>query len=313
MAERITSADVIAINSSEEIVGIISEIAKSIPELDFFAASPVPKISYDTLVCTALPTAGFRAINSGRTRTSGVYVNRTVACKYLDASWDADNAALSGINWGDPVRQLQSDHLLAAFKAWQRQVYDGTLANADGFPGMASLFPYADSEGVVDATGSSAGTGSSIYLVRTGIQDVCVPWGKEGRIEEGEIFQTQLYDGEGKPYLGKAQKIEGWAGLQITNAKSIVRIANITADSGHDATDALVTRAIVLFAQRYGIMPDGCFMSYRSWGQIQSHRTATTPTGQEAPLPENVQKVQIHPTLGITDTETLLEAEPEES
>ena len=41
MAANLTSTELIAINTSEEIVGIIVEASKLIPELSFFAAHPV--------------------------------------------------------------------------------------------------------------------------------------------------------------------------------------------------------------------------------------------------------------------------------
>ncbi len=308
MAAKLSSADVVAINSAEEIVGIIVELSKKIPELGFFAASPVMKTSYKTLVRTALPTAGFRAINAGRTRDVGTLVARTVDCKFLDASWDADNAALTGVDWGDPVLEQQSAHLLAALKALQSQIWNGTGADAAGFPGVNSLFPNSDSEGVINAGGTTADTASSVYLVKTGEQDVCMAWGNDGTIKAGDIIDQQLYDGDGKPYMGKAQAIEGWAGLQITNHKSLVRIANLTEDAGKGLTDDLLYQAIETFGERYGVEPDGIFMSHRSRRQLRDSRTATNATGAPAPVPMEVENIPIMATTGITNTEALLAA-----
>jgi hypothetical protein len=308
MAERLTSADVVAINSSEEMIGVILQVAKQVPELAYLAASPISKTKYSTLVRTALPTAGFRAINAGRDRNVGTVVSRTVECKYLDASWDADNAALSGIDWGDPIRDQQVAHMLAAMKSLQRQIYDGTGADAAGFPGYASLFPNSDSPGVIDAGGTTGSTGSSVYLVKTGEQDACLAWGNDGRVEAGEVYPTQLTDGDGKTYHGKAQSIEAWAGLQITNHNSLVRICNITEDADKTLDDDLIYKALMLFGERYGVMPDHIWMSYRSLKQLRSSRTATNATGQPAPIPRDVEGVPVIPTLGITNTETLLTA-----
>lgn len=310
MPDKLSSADVIAINSAEEIVGVINELSSQIPELAFFAASPVAKTSYKTLVRTALPTAGFRAINAGRTRDVGTLEARTVECKFLDASWDADLAALTGVDWGDPVAEQQSAHLLAALKALQLQIWNGTGADANGFPGANSLFPYSDSAGVIDAGGTTAATGSSIYLVKTSEQDACLAWGNGGEIAVGDVVEQQLYDGTGKPYMGRAQSISGWAGLQITNSKSIVRIANVTADSGKGATDDLIYQGIELFAQQYGVDPDGIFMSHRSRRQLRESRTATNATGAAAPIPTDVGGIPVFATNGILNTEALLAATP---
>ncbi|MEM8738080.1 MAG: major capsid protein [Planctomycetota bacterium] len=306
MPERMTSTDVVAINSSEQIVGVIHEISKQLPELDFFAASPVEKTSYKTLVRTELPTAGFRAINTGRDRDIGVVVARTVDCKYLDASWDADDQALTGVDWGDPVAELQQAHMLAQLKATQRQIWNGTSLDAAGFPGMDEMFLNADDDGVVDAGGAEANTGSSVYLIKTGVQDVCLAWGNDGRIDAGEIVEQQLYDGDGKPFMGKAQKVAGYVGLQITNLKSAVRICNLTEEAGATLDDDKVYAAIELFAERYGVEPDGMFMSHRSRRQLRDSRTATNPTGSAAPIPSEVGGIPLYATTGILNTEAIL-------
>ena len=311
MAKRITSADVIAINSSTDMIKIINQISEQIPELGFLVASPVKDISFKTLVMTALPSAGFRAVNAGLDHTEAVFEAKQVDCQYLDASWTIDNAALKGIRNTAFVPALQRAHLLAAMKKWQRQIYDGVVSDAAGFPGYASLFPYKDSEGVVDAGGTSAGTGSSIYLVKTGEADVSVPWGMDGSITQSDVIDCLLYDDAGKSYHGKAQEVAGYAGLQLTNRTSLLRVANVTEDVSHGCTDSLLSKATVLFRKRYGVMPDGIFMSYRSWQQLHDSRVATSDSGKEADLPEGYQKVEIFPTLGITDTETLLGATPQ--
>jgi hypothetical protein len=308
MAEQLSSADVVAINSSEEMVGMIYEISQRIPELGFLAASPVSKTSYKTIVRTGLPTAGFRAINAGRARDVGTIVARDVECKYLDASWTADNAALKGIDWSDPIREQQFAHLLSAMKSLQRQIYDGTSADASGFAGYASLFPNSDSDGVVDAEGTTESTGSSIYLVKTGRQDVCLAWGNNGEIAEGDVFDLEMLDGSSNPYMGKGQAIEGYVGLQITNHNSLVRICNVTEDSDKGATDDLIYEGLMEFAERYGMTPDGIFMSYRSLKQLRASRTATNAVGAPAPTPTDVEGIPVFPSLGITDTETLLTA-----
>lgn len=308
MATQLSTADVVAINSSESTVGMINQISKQIPELGFLAASPVEKTAYKTIVRTALPSAGFRAIGTGRVRDVGTIAARDVACKYLDASWSADAAAISGIDWGNPVQEQQQAHLLAAMKDLQAQIYYGTGADAAGFAGYASLFPNSNSDGVIDAGGTSASTGSSIYLVKTGVQDVCLAWGNGGKIEEGDVFDTVLLDGSSNPYNAKAQTVAGYVGLQITNYNSLVRIANVTADAGKGATDDLIYSGLTEFARRYGLMPDGIFMSYRSWGQLRTSRTAVNATGASAPLPTDVGGIPVYPTLGLGNTEAIITA-----
>ena len=310
MAEKLTSADIIAFNTSEEILGVILEASKMIPEMDFFAASPVASTYYKTMVRTALPTAGFRGVGAGRVRDKGTLTQRIVQCSYLDASWDEDEASFTGVDWGNLEGELQGSHLLAALKSWQSAIYNGPAASPDtGFPGMCTLFPNTDSDGVIDAGGTTATTGSSIYLVKTGEQQTSLVWGQNGEIAAGDIFPTVISYVDGgatKKYNARAQKIEGWAGLQIANSKSIVRIANVTEDAAATASDFLVHKGIQLFEERYGWRPDGILMSYRSRTQLQNSRTAINTTGQDAPTPVEVDGIPVIATLGIGKTETLL-------
>ena len=306
MATKISSTDVVAINSSESIVGVIHELSKQLPELGFFAASPVTKTSYKTVVRTALPTAGFRAINTGRTRDVGTLVARTVDCKFLDASWSADQAAIRGVDWGDPVAEQQEAHLLAALKSVQSQIWNGTGADANGFPGLSSLFPTNDIAGFIDAQGTTDDTASSIYLIKTSPKDVCLAWGNDGEITVGEQVEQQLTDDNGKPYMGVAQAVHGWVGLQVTNHAAVVRIGNVTADSGKGATDDLIYAGIEEFGKRLGVDPDGIFMSHRSRKQLRQSRTATNATGTPAPIPTEVGGVPVFATLGLTDEEAIV-------
>ena len=61
------SADVLKINNSEQIVGVISEVIQSVPELGYFQASPVQKNTYKTLCVTGAPTVAFRPTGTERT------------------------------------------------------------------------------------------------------------------------------------------------------------------------------------------------------------------------------------------------------
>ena len=52
------------------------------------------------------------------------------------------------------------------------------------------------------------------------------------------------------------------------------------------------------------------FMSLRSLGQLRDSRTATNPTGQEAPFPSSIVGIDggdipLYPTSGILNTESL--------
>jgi hypothetical protein len=306
MAVRKTSADVIAQNSCEEAVGLIAETEEEFPEIRVIPAGAVPNTMYKTLVRTVDPTAGFRAINEGRTRNVGTLVARTVQTFFLDASWDMDNAASRGIDWSDPDQDTKESHFRAAIRALCRQIYYGVSADAGGFAGLGSILANSDDDLVVNAGGTTADTASSVWLLRLGIKDVAFAWGNDGEISMGEVMPVQLYDGNSKPYWGHGQEIAGYCGLQITNHTSMVRIANITEDDGDGLTDLLLSAAMALF--KVGQAPNAIFMSRRSAKQLRDSRTATNDTGKEAPLPGDYDGVEIHRTDSIVNTEAVITA-----
>jgi hypothetical protein len=308
MAARRTSAEVLAVNLSEEMIGIINEVAQEVPELRIFPASPVSKTTYGTMVRTADPTAGFRAINAGRDRNRGTLVRREVACMFLDSSWDIDIAAVTGCDWGDLTADEQRASIRAAMKSMARQIYYGTDADAEGFAGLASILAHKDDPMVVDAAGTTPATGSSVYAVKFGTDKVCLAWGNEGAMHVGSIIEQQLYDAEGKPFMGKAQDIHAWAGLQITNHKAMGRICNLTEDAGKGMTDALAAKLLRQFREANDVDPDALLISHRSHEQWKNSRTATSATGSDAPYPTEYEGVKVVPTNSISNTEPLLVA-----
>jgi len=111
---RRTSADILAMNASEELIGLIKQAVALVPELAVFPASPISKTIYDTLVRTALPSVGFRVVNAGREHQKSTVTNRTVTCLNLDASWSLDGQAARQSEWGvDAVCAMEAaDHLV---------------------------------------------------------------------------------------------------------------------------------------------------------------------------------------------------------
>jgi hypothetical protein len=322
MAVERTSIEVIALETSNVDVGIILEFSQAIPELEIFEASPVPDTYYKTMVRTGLPSAGFRPVGRGMVRDLGTLTQRVVQCGYLDGSWSADEAFFTGSTGFNLETEQQAASLLASMKAWQQRLYNGAddIDISGGFPGLCSLFPFTDSAGVVDAggstrgvqnanTGALTGSSSSVYYYRTGKRDMCLAWGNNGELKAGDVFPTIKRDAEGREYNARAQTVGGWAGLQLVNHNAVVRLANLTGDTTHTLTDAWLNKARTLFCQRYGVVPDGCLMSYNSQRVLQDSRTTFNPLGNQAPIPTTDSAgVPIHATLGILDTEAILTA-----
>ena len=301
-----TSADILNVNNSEELLGLINEASGAFPEWEMIPAGSIPKTTYKTLVMTALPTTGFRTANVGIENSTPTLTSREASCKFFDASWILDVLIAKECEWGrDYACALQAKaHLESAIKNIATQTWYGTSANASGFTGVASLFPYSDSDRVVNAGGTTAGTGSSVFAVRFDPTACRYAWGNDASLEEGDIKTQVMKDENGKNYNAFTQQIDGWVGLQIADHKAFGRICNLTEDAGKGLTDGLIAKLLATFP--VGRKPQALFMTQRSLEQLRSSRTATNATGTEAPIPTEVFGVPIVPTDAISNTETLL-------
>lgn len=313
-----TSSDVLKINNAEELVGLIDEVIKVIPEMGYFEATPVAKTSYKTLCLTGLPTVGFRATNTYRPLSTAVLGNKTVDCKYLDASWVIDKATASEADWGKEfVFALQAQaHLKAAFFAIAQQTWYGVGVDAGGFNGLHGIIDAVVDGGgnktmVIDANpGSTITDGSSVFAVRTGLDSVQYAWGAGGKFEEGEIGEQLAQVTEDLTLKGQPQYFQNlgaWIGLQVTSKNAAAKICNLSATATKNGLDDdLLYELISKFPAGQG--PTAFFMNRRSLMQLRKSRTATNATGAPAPIPTEVEGIPIFVTDAINSIESNAES-----
>ena len=313
---RIGSADLLLVRNSEEIIGIIMEHHKRVPEWGHFPAGPIKKTYYKTLVRTALPSVGFRAINTGRERKKSTYDSRTVECKFLDASWDIDVNASKSWEWGRAAAQEaeRRAHILAAMKAVADQIWYGTSADASGFAGLSSIKDDSDDDQVVDAQGNTGSGCYSCWGIRySDLNDEGAPtsdgvhlcWGNDASLEIGEIEAVKTYDSTNSGYFyADSQQIDGYVGLQIVSYEAFGRICNL--DSSHPLTDVFIADLLSKF--RVGEKPDELWMNRDGLNALRDSRTATNDTGKPAPFPADSFGVPIVVTDSLLSTESPLTA-----
>jgi len=304
----LTTADVLKINASEELGGLIDEAIKSNPELGYFAASPITRNAYKTLVATALPSVGFRAPGTWRTFADGSLDARTVECKYIDASWCVEKALAEQSDWGADMLyayQAQS-HLNAAFYLIAQETWYGTLADANGFNGLGA-FIGGTGDYYIDANAgeSSLTDTTSVFLVRTGMDGIQYAWGSNGQLTEGEIKDVLLANKSDSTLTGAwatAQEVGGWVGLQISDKNAVCQIGNISDTANKKGlTDNLIYDALSRFPVGKG--PTGIFMNRRSLRQLRQSRTATNATGAPAPVPTEIEGIPIYVTDALGNAE----------
>ena len=298
-----TLLDIAVMNGSDMVTGLVEETIKAVPEIRIGAARTIKGYEYKTLVRTGLPAVGFRAANQGATVGKGIYENRLFQTFMLNPRWECDKMVAQRAEEG-PAQVIAWEAQGIMEAAWQllgKQFYYGTANDALGFPGL--LAGYDATNMVIDAGGTTASTGSSVWAVRFGPRDITWVYGDNGQLSLSPLQEMRVLDGNSNPYTAYVQEILAHVGLQFTRVYAAGRIKKLTADSGKGLTDALISQLLALFP--VGLPPDCLLMSRRSLQQLQASRTAVTPTGAPAPIPSESFGIPIFPTDSITNTEAL--------
>lgn len=319
-----TTSDVLKINNSEELVGLIDEVIQEVPEMTFFQASPVTKNSYKTLVQTALPTVGFREPGSNRTFGTATLDKKEVNCRYLDASWMIESAVAEMSDWGKEFAFAleQKAHLKAAFMKLAQQIWYGDYSVDSGFDGLTKIVDaVTDSNSArikvisanVPTSGNNISDGSSVFAVSTGLDSCQLAWGSEGKLVEGDI-SSQLWGADVTLSGGSIvqqgrhiwqQKLGGWVGLQVTSKHAAAKIEALSATANRNGlTDNYLAQLLDLFPA--GTRPGAIFMSRRSLRQLRESRYTKSynPLGIMGPSPNEFDGVPIYTTDAISDTES---------
>lgn len=313
-----TLLDVAKRNAADSTVGLIDEASRQVPEItgmvysrgqmltvpNVGAARTIKGTQYKTLVRTSLPTAGFRNANTGVAASKSNYENRLVECFILNPRWECDVAVANSNEDGAEAYIAEEAEAItaAAMMALGKQFYygRGTGGDASGHPGLVDA---VDSTLVVDATGTTDNTCSSVWAVSFGPKKVQWVLGNEGSLDVSDVRIGDVVDANSNRFSAYIQEMLAHVGVQVGNKYSVGRIKNLTAQTGKTLNDAMIGTLLSKFP--VGYMPDALFMSRRSLEQLRASRTATNATGTEAPTPTEAHNVPIIPTDSILDTEAI--------
>ena len=299
-----SSADIINFNESD-LSFDISDVLNQAPVLAAMSAFSVDGTVLKYMKKTADPVTGFRAANDGLENTTGTYSQVTVSLSIADASFTVDKAIADGYKGGrSALLGLQaSDHLESLMAKIEAEILNGTGGSA-GFASLSDELNALADTMVADAGGTTADTASSVYAIRSGLNDVQVCWGMDGVISMGDVSVAPTSGSATGKFPGYYTPISGWVGLKYGGTYSGGRLANITEDSGKTLSDDLLSALLSKFPAGRG--PSFLAMNRRSLKQLQQSRTATNPTGAPAPFPQDAFGVPIIVTDSIGDTEALV-------
>ena len=320
MADTLTTlAELVRFNSLDVNPAEISDILNGAPVLSqLHAMMSSNGTTHKYNVESTAPVIGFRAVNAGADYTASDSTPVSVNLKYIDATIREDIAACQAYRGGSEAwldnrtrRQLRQ-----ALFTLEKQVFNGTVGgDASGFNGLADDANYnqiADAL-VVNAGGTTANTGSSVWFIRSTPDNASmalVGAGDEGLSMDninfliGETFKSQIAGSNSKLMTALCRDIGGHLGIQIGSKYAVARIANLTADSGKGLTDSLLADALALFPS--ADQPTHIVMNRRSQTQLRKSRTTYSPIGTPAPRPSEYEGIPIVVTDAITNTEALL-------
>ena len=302
-AGLMTSADVLEINNSEELFGVINEVIQENPELSFFGASPMTKNQYQSIRMTELPATSFRQPNTTRKVQSAVFEPTITKCAYLDASWLQDCAISEQHDWGkEAAWAIQTKaHIQSAFFNLSKQIWYGVAKDPNGFIGVKALLDEFASAGLSSNASSATANLSSVYAVRTSLEDAQIAWGSEGKFDEGEVRTQWVSTAKDEGYNAYCQKLGGWCGFQVVSQWAIGRLAKLSTGANQGLTDDMLFNLIAKFPSAK--LPHAFFMSRRSLFQLRESRTAVNATGAPAPIPTEVAGIPILTSDAISDAE----------
>lgn len=312
-----TMLDLAVKTGCDSVVGLITANEGIYPEARILPARTISGTSFPTLLRTSYPTAAFRNVNEGAETKKSTYERKLVECAFLDLPLEVDEAVTGADDQSvADLKTLEADGAMkGVLRTLGKQVWYGKTSSGDakGFPGAVSV---VDSNLVVDATGTTASTGSSVWLMVPGQQNAQFIFGN-GSVLGLPAWTTQRITRDSKHLTAWISNISGWVGFQWVNKYCIGRIKNLTEDSGKGLTDSLVADLIAKFPDDVNLAGSRLFMTRRSARQLQKSRTPTTAadsgakrtaTGVEiaAPWPIESNGIPIEITSAILNTETIV-------
>jgi hypothetical protein len=275
-------------------------------ETPFLASLPVVEANLGTshkfLRETTAPTVGFRPVNTGLDFTAGADTAVTVALSYLDATVKMDKA-LADVGKGRDY-QLQRQamrNLRTALFQFETSVLVGGLSN--GFNGLQQAL---SALGTYCISAGASGARTSVYVICASDDETRfnLLMGNGNSLQMDPYYETLIPDADGKTFNGYVLPITGWGSIQLNNAASAVRIANV--GTGATLTDALLSQAFQVFPA--GMTPTHIVMNRRSRGELQRSRTAIQGGSKSnttfAAIPTEYEGVPIYisEALGIAET-----------
>lgn len=283
--------------------GIVDEVMPQVPELPQFPVLRLESgLTYTSWFLVELPTTGFRKLGDGIAASKGRYEQREFKCFLFSGRAEAERAAAAAEQGGMTSLEAKATKgtMLSALVELGQQIFYGVANEADGFPGLKAFTPFGGAY-THNATGSTDNTATSVYGVKFGEDYAQLIHGMGDPFALGDFRDQDITGNNGLPVPGRVADLEGWLGLQLKHKASVLRVCNITAQSGKGVTDTLLGDALDLLPT--GIQPDVWFMNKRSRTQLRKSRS--TPENVYPDMPTDSNGIPIITTDTILNTDAI--------
>lgn len=303
--------DLAKLNAADDMTSLIEQNKNAAPEMSIAPAFTVKGTNFDTTVRTSYPEGGFKPVGGGvALGTQGFEVKKVETFAYENPLQEKDDVAKRYRKGSAAFLALAASGALAGgMQLIGRALYYGARAfggGTDAHPGLLDMYDVTNK--TVDATGTTASTGSSVWFIKWGNQDdgnVSYVYGNDIVFQMREWMLQQI---QTNPGTTPAKYTDVWTnalkagiGVQLTNIHAVGRIKKLTEDSGKGLTDALGYLMLEKFP--VGWTPDVALMTKRSLRQLRVSRTTSLQV--TAPQPTDIAGIPIVVTDSILNTEAL--------
>ena len=219
---------------------------------------------HKTTVRTGLPSATWRLLNYGVTRTKSTTAQITDNCGMLETYSEIDKY-IADLNGNTAEFRLSED--LAFLEGMNQQMagtlfYGNTAVNPERFMGLAPRYPSVltataqTAANVIDAGGTGS-TNTSIWVMVWG-PNTChgiFPKGQISGLQHRDLGEWTLFDANNNPYQGYRTHFKWDMGLTVRDWRYLVRIANIDVNLLTGASAANLINGLIRAVHRLPTAP----------------------------------------------------------
>lgn len=306
----VTAVELAKLNSQDDFAGLVEENQTVAPELNLVPAFTIKGTSFTTLLRKTYPAGSFKK------RGAGVAIGDTTFQPELVQCFPYENPFRETLDTAKAYRRgeaaflslVASGGVKGALELIGRALYYGARTfggGVDAHPGLLDM--YDSTNMVVDAGGTTASTGSSVWFIKFGNAEdgnVSYVFGNDRVMSLGD-WQKQLAEiTSGKQAMAWVNALAADIGVQCTQVKAVCRIKKLTEDPGKGMTDSLAYTALGKMPAAF--KPDVALMTRRSVAQLRTSRAAVTGVPADSvSWPTMVAGVKIVETDSILNTEAL--------